>query len=195
MRKGVSVGLECGEVFGAPEAVEQSLPVFEVDAIILDPRVEGAFQAVFAQVLAGQHPEGLVEGIAIDGPQRTQLRDGVDVALVLIEHPHELLLADAQTAKHEQPFVPVLADVAENGLGEVLDHVLGLSLLAALAVLVLLGVAVLGLLGRTADFAAKVHFFERFGVGGGIVGLLDDFDAVVGLDWGSGAVGTGTELF
>lgn len=195
MRRVVSVGLECGEVFWAPEAVEQSLPVFEVDAIILDPRVEGAFQAVFAQVFAGEHPEGLVEGVAVDGPQRTQLGDGVDAALVLVEHPHELLLADAQTAKHKQPFVPVLADIAENGLGEVLDHVLGLGLLAPLTVFVLLGVAVLGLLGRTADFAAKVHFFELFGVGGGIAGLLDDFDVVVGLDWGSRAVGTGTELF
>lgn len=119
----------------------------------------------------------------------------MDVALVLVEHPHELLLADAQTSKYKQSFVPVLADIAENGLGKVLDHVLGLGLLAPLAVFVLLGVAVLGLLGRTADFAAKIHFFELFGVGGGIVGLLDDLDAVLGLDWGSRSVGTGTELF
>lgn len=167
-----------------------------MDAVVLDPRVEGALEAVLAQVLAGQHPEGLVEGVAFCGPQRPQLRDRVHVALLLLEHPHELLLADAQTGQHQQPLVPVFADVAEDGLGEVLDHVLGLRLLAPLPVFVVLGVAVLGpLFGRAADFAAEVHLFERLGVGGGIAGLLDDADGVVGLDGRPGAVGAGAELF
>lgn len=166
-----------------------------MDAIILHSRVESPFEAVPAQVLAGEHAEGLVEGVAVGGPQRPQLGDGVDVPLVLVEHPHELLLADAQTAEHQLPLVPVLADVAEDGLGEVLYHVLGLGLLAPLAAFVLLQVAVLGLFRRTAYLAAEVHFFELLGVAGRMVGLLDDLDAVLALDGGAGAVGAGAELF
>lgn len=62
----------------------------------------------------------------------------MDVAFVLIEYSHELFLANAQTAQNKHSFVPVLANIAENGLGKVLDHVLGLRLLSSSAVFVLL---------------------------------------------------------
>ena len=42
---------------------------------------------------------------------------------------HEFQLTDAQTIENLHPFVPILDDVAEDCLREVLHHVLGLSLL------------------------------------------------------------------
>lgn len=74
----------------------------------------------------------------------------MDFSLELLVGPHEVLLTDVQTSENLKPFFPVLADIAEDGFGEVFDHVLGLGLLPFLSVFVAFEVAVFWwLFGRT----------------------------------------------
>ena len=68
----------------------------------------------------------------------------MDAAFELLVYPQEVLLCDAQSTQHIQSFVPILADIAEDGLGKVLHHVLGLSLLAFLTAFVSFEVAIFG---------------------------------------------------
>lgn len=153
------------------QALKQPLPVLEMDGIVLNARVEGFFEAVLAEVFIGEHPKGLVEGISVGSPQRPQLRDGVDAALVRFVGLHKLLVRDVQKSQYLLPLLPVLADEVEDGLAEVLDHVLGLSLLLLLIIFLFLEVADL-LLGRVA-VALEV-------VGLGLFGVVDEVGLFLG---------------
>lgn len=67
-------------------------------------------------------------GISVGRPQRPQLGNGVDAALVLLMCLHELLVVDVQIVQNLQPLLLVLSDEVKNALAEVLNHVLSLSL-------------------------------------------------------------------
>lgn len=114
--------------------------------VVLHSGVEGPLQAVSTQVLAGEDAEGLVVGIARGRPKRPHLGDRVDASLELLVNSQEVFLCDAESAQHIESFVPIFADIAENGLSEVLHHVLGLSLLAFLTAFVNFEVAIFGCL-------------------------------------------------
>lgn len=171
----MSVGLEGSEFGGGFESIEQTVSVLEVDEVVFDSRVEGAREAVFAQVLARQDAEGLVEGVALVRPQGAQVRDGVDASLVRVVDLHEVLVAELQEVEHAQSAFAVFVDVAEDGLGVVLDHIFGFGLFLLEAFL--LEVAAFGTVGGFAvGVAVELDFVLHFLEGGHGVALLYDFD-------------------
>ena len=52
----------------------------------------------------------------------------MDASFEVVDHLHELFLTNSQVSEHSDPFFPVLPNVVEDGLCEVLDHVLGFGL-------------------------------------------------------------------
>lgn len=70
----------------------------------------------------------------------------MDAALVRFMRLHEFLVVDVQRVQNLQSLLLVLSDEVENGLAEVLNHVLGLSLLLFLIILFPLKLAELLLL-------------------------------------------------
>lgn len=102
----------------------------------------------------------------------------MDAALVRFMRLHEFLVVDVQRVQNLQSLLLVLSDEVENGLAEVLDHVLGLSLLLLLIILLPLELAELLLLGR-AVIALEVVGLGLFGVVDEVGLLLAEFGLLV----------------
>lgn len=102
----------------------------------------------------------------------------MDAALVRFMRLHEFLVVDVQRVQNLQSLLLVLSDEVENGLAEVLNHVLGLSLLLLLIILLPLELAELLLLGR-AVIALEVVGLGLFGVVDEVGLLLAEFGLLV----------------
>lgn len=113
----------------------------------------------------------------------------MDAALVRFMRLHEFLVVDVQRVQNLQSLLLVLSDEVKNGLPEVLNHVLGLSLLLLLIILLPLELAELLLLGR-AVIALEVVGLGLFGVVDEVGLLLAEFGLLVVV---LVPVGAGTE--
>lgn len=102
----------------------------------------------------------------------------MDAALVRFMRLHEFLVVDVQRVQNLQSLLLVLSDEVKNGLPEVLNHVLGLSLLLLLIILLPLELAELLLLGR-AVIALEVVGLGLFGVVDEVGLLLAEFGLLV----------------
>ena len=102
----------------------------------------------------------------------------MDAALVRLMRLHELLIIDIQRVQNPQSLLLVLSYEVENALAEVLDHILGLSLLLLLIILLPLKLAKLLLL-RRAIIALEVVALGLFGVADEVGLLLAEFRLLV----------------
>lgn len=102
----------------------------------------------------------------------------MNAALVRFMRLHEFLIVDVQRVQNLQSLLLVLSDEVENGLPEVLNHVLRLSLLLFLIIFFPLELAELLLL-RGAVIALEVVGLGLFGVVDEVGLLLAEFRLLV----------------
>lgn len=97
------------------------------------------------------------------------------MALIFLINAHEFFFGDSQAVQNIESFIAIFADIAENSLCKVLDHVFCLSLFPFLAAFIGFEITILMSLFRgTIYLAFKLDIFERFLEGEGSGGFLYD---------------------
>ena len=103
------------------------------------------------------------------------------MALEFLIDAHEFFFGDSQAVQNIESFIAIFADVAENSLSKVLNHVFCLSLLPFLAAFISFLITILMSLFRGAIYLAfKLDILERFLEGEVSGGLLYDANIIFG---------------
>ena len=96
----ISIGFQHRETLRLFQAVDKSLPVFQMDKMILifDSGIISALQTIFSEVLTRHYSKCFVVNVSFRGPQVPQFRYGVDMAFKGFENLHEIYIINTQIA-------------------------------------------------------------------------------------------------
>lgn len=117
----ISVVLDVSEAVRSFEPIHELFAVLDMREVVLDTTLEDVGQGVLPHELVREDPDRLAELVAT--PKPPQIRDGVNGARVLLHELKEIVGVESEVLQEELRSLPVLLDVAEDGLTIVLGDV------------------------------------------------------------------------
>ena len=109
---------------GKGESLEQQGPALEMSERVLNPGDDNFLETVLPEVLVGEDAEGLVEGVALAGPEQFEVAETLHHVLELCAGPLELPFRDGQFPQHLPLESEVAPDEAEDSLSKLFDQIL-----------------------------------------------------------------------